>query len=69
MQIEKNIPLPGDKLPHAKYPWDEMEVGDSFFANAEPSSLRSCARYQAGKKGHRYTIRKEGEGTRVWRTA
>ena len=28
--IEKGIPMPEQKR-HAKYPWDQLEVGDSFF--------------------------------------
>jgi hypothetical protein len=27
-KIEKNVPMPKGR---AKYPWNEMEIGDSFF--------------------------------------
>ncbi len=66
MIIEKNIPIPS--VSRAKYPWDDLEVGDSFKANSEPSTLRSCARFQNKKTGKEFAVRKDGDGARAWRT-
>ena len=62
-KIEKNIPAPGRR---AKYPFAEMEVGDSFEA-PESAKLRTAA-YNAGKKsGRKFTCRTHDGALRVWR--
>ena len=35
VKIDKNIPAPPPS--HSKYPWDAMELGDSFFTTASQS--------------------------------
>lgn len=70
-KIEKNIPIPVEKggfarghMPPTKYPWREMEIGDSFFApSAKRSNLHRCARAH----GIRVAVGMEGSGFRVWR--
>ena len=74
--IDKGIPMP--KLPHphprgrTRYPWREMEIGDSFFVTGTPQNLRSGFVYSSILAGIRITTSKVTEngvvGTRVWRT-
>ena len=68
--IEKGIPVP--KMTGAgrknKYPFDAMEVGDSFFIkDGKVKTLsRSCGTY--GKRLERkFTSRTVDGGARVWR--
>jgi hypothetical protein len=66
--IEKNIPMPEQR--YAKYPFSVMEIGDSFFAETKASSLLTTANYFLKKhnKNWEFTVRKENNGTRIWRT-
>lgn len=73
-KIEKSVPVPASLAGRrAKYPWRDMDVGDSFFVplNGEQrlTDLRSQvsrAAYSAFGKGGSAT-RQEGNGVRVWR--
>lgn len=80
--IEKNIPIPskpqgrggpGPRQP--KYPWRELEVGDSFWLPDEPdhktlvSRVSACMTHQRKANGLEFTMRTEGAGIRVWRIA
>lgn len=78
-KIEKGIALPSSaRGSDAKYPWADMEVGDSFFApEAMLKSMRTSI-YKQNKKGDAKFIaredtvkdgKKEIEGVRVWRKA
>ena len=75
-KIEKKVPIP---VVHSKtkYPWDQMEVGDSVFIEAEKGQslfelkrkVGPSARYYGdvtGKKFKTLMIREEN-GVRVWR--
>lgn len=72
-KIEKNVPLA--RSGGSKYPWKEMEIGDSFFVPCAPSedpkkkraSVASIAKYGLGNGSYQTAI--EGNGVRVWRTA
>lgn len=68
-QVEKGVPVKDGRGVPAKYPWEGMEVGDSFRADVHHTGLRSCARWQAKKRGTAYLVRVDGNGSRVWRTA
>jgi len=64
MKIEKNILIPS----MSKYPINEMEIGDSFFLEnreSAPIGVYNTAR----RSGAKVTLRKEGNGYRVWRIA
>lgn len=71
--IDKGIPVPapGNK----KYPWREMQVGDSIFlpgkASTRAAGIRQSAKMTAG--GGEWTARVVTEGgvtgIRVWRLA
>lgn len=75
MLIEKDVPLTDQRgvgkssgRP-AKYPWAEMEVGDSFKAEVAPDVLRASASGYGRRNGFSFVVRKEGDGSRAWRTA
>jgi len=79
MQIEKNIPIPADKGAtgrtgrRAKYPFAQMEVGDSFLVSWDdlPPSGQACLSVRAGDAfgSGNFRTRKEADGIRVWRLA
>ena len=67
MLVEKSVPLPEGKK---RYPYKEMEVGDSFFVGDGKLQVVCNANYRASKRlGMQFIARKEVEGVRVWRTA
>lgn len=66
MKIDKNIPLP------AKYPFAEMQVGDSFLVpeGISRTSIGVAAKRFGDKHGMRFTIRlNEKRLLRCWRIA
>jgi len=80
IKIDKGIPIPNNvssKGRPTKYPWEDMEVGDSFlFPSNTISPLTSTfARNILNEKRHqlfmshpkRYLTRKTSEGYRCWR--
>lgn len=75
-QIESGIAIPKKLtgLGVSKYPFDAMEVGDSFFCPGKTSDQLAGSAHSHGKRtGRKYTVRKAEEnatqGARVWRTA
>ena len=73
IKVEKGVEIPPMKA-HNKYPWDRLEVGDSFFVtltNRNEHSLRSslaaCANNRS-RRGNKFIVRKVDGGFRVWRT-
>lgn len=71
IKIDKNIPIPPSKLGEGggKYPWSEMEVGDSFLWPSEKQQKQASALAVAtGRRlNKRFATRKTPEGVRVWR--
>lgn len=73
IKIEKGVPMP-DSRPSGTsiYPFESMEVGDSFFAAGKTRQQmdNACGHWRK-KKGWKFTLqyREEGDGvrTRVWR--
>lgn len=74
-KLEKAIPIPKRQTHFPRrYPWAEMEVGDSFFVNKKSLGVDSRTLGNAGNnwaKRHelpnRYSCRKVPGGVRVWR--
>lgn len=72
--IDKHVPPPTEQTARAaKYPWAQMEVGDSFHFDGSPgirdrisASSRSFAKTHAG---FAFVTRREGDGYRIWRVA
>ena len=70
-EIEKNVPLPA-KEKVSKYPYAQMEIGDSFVINGTTASGSAQAAYIAAKTyfgaaGH-ITMKTLDDGkVRIWR--
>ena len=71
VKIEKNVPVPERySRSSAKYPWNTMEVGDSFLSHVSKIACLVSARAQAERKtGRKFITRTTPEGVRVWRVA
>lgn len=76
-KIEKNIPVPAARSRVTKYPFDKMDVGDSFLIVKQDGEEHEKIRMKAvgaacgyaKTKGWKFRTRKEGENLRVWRIA
>ena len=82
MIIEKGIPIAKmtRRGPKHKYPFYDMEIGDSilFRFNSKPSDkgairrervkIQSSASRYGKKSDMKFVCRKEGHGVRVWRS-
>ena len=67
MKIEKGIPMP-TRL-RSKYPFKEMEVGDSFQVGEEmKETIRSASSIFGARNNMKFSVRKYGNGYRIWRT-
>jgi hypothetical protein len=67
-QIDKNIPIPAPVGGYNRLPYDQLEVGDSFFVEAKDEAVRQTRIRHQKRLGRKFTQRKEGTGYRVWRT-
>jgi len=68
--VDKNIPKPEHGL--SIYPFAEMEVGDSFFAEDKtPNQLHNAGASWARTRGlaRKWTARTVEGGARIWRAA
>jgi hypothetical protein len=66
--IEKNIPLPTETRGRkSKYPWDKMEIGDSFYCASKGAYVLTARQQKV--TSHKYACRRERDGFRVWRIA
>lgn len=64
--IQKGIPIPHPKGRIPKYPWDDLDVGDSFLVHAKTGSGNlKYANFKYAPK--HFLSRKTTEGIRVWR--
>lgn len=67
MQIDKGIPIPN--LSHhfsLKYPWPEMEHGDSIFVEKYSAVMSARSWLLRHKPGWIAKSRKTSQGFRVW---
>ena len=63
IRVDKGVPLPWHR-----YPWDEMEVGDSFFVpDKTPASISSPRLHAERSLGIKTISRAVDGGVRVWR--
>ena len=67
--LETGRPAPIPRVVYA-YPYEEMDVGDSFCVPLEARAKVLNANYRAGKRlGRVFTAKTDGDQVRVWRTA
>lgn len=69
--IEKGIPLP-EKNVRWKYPFDQLEVGDSFFViNKDTTQMSALCKRASKRLSARFITAKAesdgAQGVRVWR--
>lgn len=73
IKIDKRVPIPhkvagGGRKP--RYPWNYMEVGDSFlFPKDVKRSTAQSLTYKNKANGKQFAIRTMSEGIRCWRLA
>ena len=65
--IDKDRPIPARRYSF-KYPFGEMEVGDSFLAENK-KAVSAAHAWASAHPGVKFATRSEGDGTRVWRLA
>jgi hypothetical protein len=65
--IEKGIPLKRE-VRQGKYPFNLMEVGDSFFVECSTKKISPLSHSFGKRHNMKFAVRKENEGTRVFRT-
>jgi hypothetical protein len=69
MQIEKGVVMPV-KRSQVVYPYEDMEIGDSFKVDGGTLQAMCYQNRKWGKKlGRVYTARKSDDGVRVWRVS
>lgn len=67
-EIERGIPVsPREK--RARYPFAEMEVGDSFFSSKNIDRIRSAAHAYGKYQNMKFQTAIVDNGIRVWRIA
>jgi len=65
--LERGLEIP-DRKTGPKYPYDRLELGDSFYIQDGDLSKLCNANYREWRRtGKKYTARKVENGVRVWR--
>ena len=69
LKIESKVPLPlaNGTSGAAKYPFAKLKIGQSFWAPVDSMKLSKASQHWRRNLGHRYTVRAEENGSRVWR--
>ena len=77
IKVEQGFPIPAKasrSSPCRKYPWKEMEIGDSFFVAAPDAQCRKLQMLVASgavsakqRLGRVFTVRLVEGGVRAWR--
>jgi hypothetical protein len=68
--VDKDVPIPPKRVEW--YPWERLQVGDSFAVptptEKEDRSVRSCASVASRRLGWKFTVRRTApKQVRVWR--
>ncbi len=67
VEIEDGIEIPEPKGGVKRYPFDELEIGQSFVLESKGNSSVQAARKKYPDR--KFTVRVTTEGVRVWRIA
>ena len=66
-KLERGLDIP-DRKTGPKYPYEQLELGDSFYLEGGDLSKLCNANYREWRRtGKKYTARKVENGVRVWR--
>ena len=76
--VDKGVPLPPASVvgrARRRYPWRELNVGDSFLVPIRKGQTVKALQRQIGsladsirnRSGMRFTVRQADDGVRVWR--
>ena len=69
LEIEKGSVLPNPRVVYT-YPYESMEVGDSFTVPVTARAKVLNANYRASKRlGVKFSSKSEGDVLRVWRVS
>ena len=69
LEIEKGTIVPNPRVVYA-YPYESMEVGDSFTVPVTARAKVLNANYRASKRlGVKFSSKSEGDVLRVWRVS
>lgn len=68
-EIEKNIPIPNPEVGRNRlYPFDDLEIGDSFFVPNKTRHDFSGPLHQASQRTKfKFSVRSVDGGVRIWR--
>lgn len=71
IKIDKGVPIPAARWSTGKrkYPFPDMEIGDSFFTESSQDTVGSSVTIYSRFNNKKFTTRSENGGTRVWRIA
>jgi hypothetical protein len=65
--LERGLDIPNRRT-SPKYPYDQLELGDSFYIQDAELSKVCNANYREWRRtGKKFTARKVDQGVRVWR--
>jgi len=67
VEIQKGVPMP--RGVETKFPWNDMEVGDSFAYPGSNNAAHTVARQASARNGKTFKARQTDEGMRIWRVA
>jgi hypothetical protein len=67
MKIDKGIPMPKRNTRNSRYPWKELEVGDSFFIPGSSNGYSTVTYANKVYAPKRFACRKDNAGVRIWR--
>lgn len=69
IKIDKGVAVPPYHKGKKLYPFEKMEIGDSFLVTNRPRQQMSEHASRYGKRlGRCFEVRTVSEGVRVWRT-
>ncbi len=69
IKIERGIKMPEKTGGNAKYPWDQLKVGESFAVEGKTNGRQLCLQASMTRAPKRFESRVIGGMARCWRVA
>lgn len=70
ISVDKDIPMPKQRARETKYPYDKLDIGDSFTVPDLSVQVVCNMNYRYGKKlSRKFVARSADNVVRVWRSA